>query len=313
MYVNFSNMKNISIAPERGEIVREFSQKEVNEIVDGLINDSIQIEDVPSCVHSKLFTPLSLARNEAKIGNQVEKYNHLNNILWSLKLTLVQPDKSLMPQMESTSQDQKSKTITLTNQNFTSSSNFRDKYFDQKPEVSLVSAIKNDEDYSDAVAVKRLKGNIDTTREFYENEEKHLNDLRDKEYKELCKTHKMQTIPSDPKKAIRFEDKFELELVDSRNKWNEKLKKLRENKEKELSEMETELSYYDKPPQKYDSYDQDYFNQDYFNRDYNQEPQKDNLSNTVQEPQKELKNTQKRSKSPKSKTLQPNKKSKSMK
>ena len=126
-------MNDLSIAPDRGEMKREFSQKEINEIVDGLINGSIQIEDVPSCVHSKLFTPLSLARNEAKLGNQVEKYNHLNNILWSLKLTLVQPDKSLMPQMEKTStKDPKSANITIRNQDFTYSSQFRDGFTKKK-------------------------------------------------------------------------------------------------------------------------------------------------------------------------------------
>lgn len=293
-------MNDLSIAPERGEINREFSQKEINEIVDGLINGSIQIEDVPSCVHSKLFTPLSLARNEAKLGNQVDKYNHLNNILWSLKLTLVQPDKSLMPQMVKTStKDPKSANITISNQDFSYSSQYRDGFTKKKTEVSLVSAMKNEEDYSDEVAKRRLKGTINTTREFYENEEKHLKDMRDKEYQDLCKTHKMQPPPSDVNEAKRAEDEFELQLVDSRNKWNEKMKKLRENKEKEISEMETELSYYDRPPQKsYDFYDYS--------------PTQDYLANTVEiQPNEsnESNNTKKKSQSPKrmTQTIQPKK------
>lgn len=280
-------MNNLAITPERGEIERDFSQKEIDEIVEGLINGSIKIEDVPSCVHSSLFTPLSLARNEAKLGNVTDRYNNLNNIIWSLKLTLVQPDKNLMPQMGPSSTQAVSP---RSQKNYTS---YKDRIYSKKeaPDVSLVSAMKNEEDFSNEAIKLRLKGNIDTTRKFYEDEEKHLNNMREKEYKELCKTHKMQTIPSDSNEAKRAEDEFELQLVESRNKWDAKMRTLRENKEREISEMETELSYYEKPPQAFDDFD--------FSSYYQNE-----ISNTVQISQNESQKSQKTKKNQKAQKTQ---------
>lgn len=287
-------MKTLSIAPERGEIVREFSQKEIDDIVAGLINDSIDIETVPSYIHSRLLTPLSLARNEAKLGNQAEKYNHLNNIIWSLKLTLAQPDKSLMPQMDFTSNKKSEKPKSIDSRDHSSSSLSSRYHNTQKNEISLVTAFKKEDDYSNAITARRLKGSIDTTREYYEKEEKHLNDLKNKEYSDLCKTYKMQEVPLDANEAKRAQDEFELQLVDSRNKWNDKIKKLQEDKDKEISEMETELSYYDKPPNYEDILYMSY---------------EDQLENTVQVQPKKTQRTQKSPQSTKkmSKTLQPKK------
>ena len=213
-------MNKLSITPDRDVIKHNFTDEEIAEIANGLVNGSIIPSDVPEYIHPRLYIPLSIAKNEARIGKLVDKYNHINDVMWSLKFSLVKPDKSLMPKMG----DNSMKTRSI-NTSFYGN--------EETKTITLMTAL-NGNDNDQATKQRRIQGELDMTRAFWDNEEERLRERKEKELKEMQKRHRETVIPRDENEAKRVKDGFELEYAEFRSKWQSRMREFEQNKKMEL-------------------------------------------------------------------------------
>lgn len=235
---------NLSISPQRDEIKESFTQEEINQIADGLINDTIQIETVPTHIHPELFTPISLARIEAKHSNFIEKYDHLTDIMYALRLSLVKPDlpvteatmtrdfNSIAPKSTNSSTMERSMlTRSLQTQSFSSTS-----------PISLITAIQTTDFKNDQATIRRTNGKIDIINQYYDNEERRMKDLKEKEYKAIVQSHNTMSLSKDINIAKRQSDNYEIKLADFRDKWDNIFRELKQNRQKEIDAINLEMA-----------------------------------------------------------------------
>jgi hypothetical protein len=216
-------------------LVKEPTRVDVLDIVAALKNGRIHISDVPPYLHPQLTSLLCIAKNEARFSNQQELYDHLSDIIWSLRLTHEMPEKEIYRAPWTVGHGDGISLATRTLRK--SSGKLTQKKYSQP--IPLITTFRGTT--NTIGSLRQLGSHFRGAESFWQDEIMRLHALRDADTKRIRLLHSRLPIPDDPVEAdaVRTEILFESDRVDKH--WARKEEQLKWEMESDLRSIETKM------------------------------------------------------------------------
>ena len=207
------------------------SKEEADEMAQRLINGELNIADVPASYHQSLYSALSLAKFEARIGERMELYDKINDIMWSMKLTPVMPEREVylpMCSLTSPTRCRGATTGRLTQTMFSHN-------------VSLVKAVTSRDAPIGEAAIRKLENQLTVSQKFWADEEARFYNMRDKSLAKMKKQHAAFKFSKNPIDADEERNRLACEFNNLKRDWVAKESKFFAEKNAELRRIRSEI------------------------------------------------------------------------
>ena len=207
------------------------SKEEADEMAQRLINGELNIAAVPASYHQSLYSALSLAKFEARIGERMELYDKINDIMWSMKLTPVMPEREVylpMCSMTSPTRCRGATTGRLTHTMFSHN-------------VTLMQAVTSRDAPIGEAAIRKLENQLTVSQKFWADEEARFYNMRDKSLAKMKKQHAAFKFSKNPIDADEERNRLACEFNNLKRDWVAKESKFFAEKNAELRRIRSEI------------------------------------------------------------------------
>ena len=207
------------------------SKEQAAEMADQLTNGSLDIANVPTAYHQSLYSALSLAKFEARIGGRMELYDKINDIMWSMKLTPVMPEREVylpMCSLTSPTRCREATTGRLTQTMFTHN-------------VSIVKAVTSRGEPGGEAAIRKLESQLAASQKFWADEEARFYNMREKSIAKMKKQHAAFKFSRNPIDADEERNELACEMNNLKREWVAKESKFFADKNAEIRRIREEI------------------------------------------------------------------------
>lgn len=213
------------------------TKEQIKEIIEDLKNDRKTIADIPERLHPSLFTAISMAKVEAKIGCCWDMYDKLNDIAWSLKLTPVMPERDLYQARSAITSPVRSRSLATTGQ-------LTETLYNHNVPL-ITSIIEKPDSANNEMRRRRLESEKAAAEKFWKDEEKRLVDMKNKAMRKLNKKHTTFQFSADPVDASIEKTEMECESNNLKRIWLEKEIKLKNDRNDEIRRIRDKIDELD--------------------------------------------------------------------
>ena len=210
------------------------TKEQTHEMALKLIDEELDIKDVPQNLHHALYSALSLFKFEARIGGLAERYDRINEIMWAMKFTPVMPEASLyMPKSADMSTRKTrdrggSMTGHLTQTLYTHN-------------VTLVKAVTAKGETNGEAKLRRLEHQLEAAEEYWKDEVARFCTLREKAIRKLKKEQSTFKFSSNSVTADEQRNELDYEMDELQKQWLAKERKMNKEMDDEISGLKAEI------------------------------------------------------------------------
>lgn len=184
----------------------------------------LPLEKIPKSLHPALLSPLAVYRNEAKLSKNERMIQKIDGIIWSLKLTPIDPPNKL--------------SITAERETWSTRSISSPNNFDQaQGTVPLISCLTSRSTTAD-VQVRCAKSEVAAAEKYWREEEARFYELKQNAYKEF---HKNEIVAlrsaRNPAQAEQIKLDLEYDYNSMDQAWRKKKLELEREKRIEICNL----------------------------------------------------------------------------